>query len=81
MVNSVISSGEEEGGGLCGIIAPFTSGLYDFFFFFWKKVHLLLGKYIKKSICIVSRILLKKVMKHFGRAVIQYHAKVEPLKY
>lgn len=33
MVNSVISSGEEEGGGLCGIIAPFTSGLYDFFFF------------------------------------------------
>ena len=33
MVNSVISSGEEDGGGLCGIIAPFTSGLYDFFFF------------------------------------------------
>lgn len=48
MVNSVISSGEEDGGGLCGIIAPFTSGLYDIFFFFWKKVHLLLGKYIKK---------------------------------
>ena len=40
MVTSVTSSGKEDGGGLCGMIAPFTSGLYDFFF---KKVYLLLG--------------------------------------
>ena len=32
MVNSVTSSGEEGGGRLCGMIAPSTSGLYDFFF-------------------------------------------------
>ena len=30
MVNSVTSSGEEDWGRLCGVIAPFTSGLYDF---------------------------------------------------
>ena len=40
MVTSVTSSGKEDGGGLCGMIVPFTSGLYDFFF---KKVYLLLG--------------------------------------
>ena len=34
MVNSVTSSGEEDWGRLCGVIAPFTSGLYDFVFFF-----------------------------------------------
>ena len=34
MVNSVTSSGEEDWGRLCGVIAPFTSGLYDFVFVF-----------------------------------------------
>ena len=53
MVNSVTSSGEEDWGRLCGVIAPFTSGLYDFvfvfvgffffFFFFFKKLFLLVG--------------------------------------
>ena len=31
MVNSVTSSGKEDGGGLYGMIASFTSGLYNFF--------------------------------------------------
>ena len=47
MVNSVISSGEEDGGGLCGIIAPFTSGLYDFFFFFGRKYFYCWGNILK----------------------------------
>ena len=48
MVNNATSSGEQDGGGLCGMIAPFTSGLYEFFVVFvifvvFKKVFLLLG--------------------------------------
>ena len=31
MVTSVTSSGKEDGGGLYGMIASFTSGLYNFF--------------------------------------------------
>ena len=35
IVNRVTSSGEENGGGLYGMIASFTSGLYDFVFVFF----------------------------------------------
>ena len=59
MVNSVTSSGEEDWGRLCGVIAPFTSGLYDFvfvfvgfffFFFFARKYIYCLGNFLKTSL-------------------------------
>ena len=49
MVNSVTSSGKEDGGRLCGLIASFISGLYDFAFIARKYIYCL-GN-IKKSIC------------------------------
>ena len=54
MVNSVTSSGEEGGGRLCGMIAPSTSGLYDFFFFARKYIYGLGNIEKKECVCNVK---------------------------